>query len=55
MFCRECISCMIDIMPHNQLHWWEKDRYGYPIETIKGRPIFAIIRIIFQNIRKFTG
>lgn len=32
--------------------WWRKDRWGYPIEFIKGKPIANFVRTIFQNIRK---
>jgi hypothetical protein len=32
--------------------WWRKDRLGYPIEYIKGKPIRNFIRIICLNIRK---
>jgi hypothetical protein len=35
-----------------QLPWWRKDKYGWPIETVKGHPFKSFIRIIFQNIRK---
>ncbi len=34
------------------VRWWRRDRYGWPIETIRGRPISSFVRIIFQNFRK---
>lgn len=40
----------------NNIPWWLKDKYGYPIEFISGRgPVFRIIRIFVQNLRKITG
>lgn len=38
-----------------KLKWYKKDKLGWPIEKIKGRPVFNFIRIVFQNIRKITG
>ncbi len=35
--------------------WWRKDRYGWPIETFKGKPVKSAMRLLFQNIRKLTG
>ncbi len=35
--------------------WYRKDKYGWPIELYKGRPITNFIRIVCQNIRKITG
>ena len=37
----------------SMMPWYMKDKYGYPIEFIKGRSKF--LRIIFQNIRKVIG
>lgn len=34
------------------LPWWKKDAFGWPIETIKGRPIKNFFRYIFINIGK---
>lgn len=34
------------------LPWYKKDRYGWPIEVYKGKPIKSFIRIIFKNFRK---
>lgn len=34
--------------------WWRKDRFGWPIETFKGKPFQSLMRIICQNIRKVT-
>jgi hypothetical protein len=38
-----------------QLRWWKKDKLGWPIETVNGRPISNITRMMCQNIRKITG
>ena len=50
---------MVDVggrlMPITELPWWRKDKNGWPIETIKGRPFSACIRIVCQNLRKLTG
>lgn len=36
--------------------WYLKDKYGWPIEFIKGRGLFYRgMRIICQNIRKIVG
>lgn len=47
---------MVDIggrlVPLSDLPWWKKDKYGWPIETIKGRPVSGFVRIVLQNIRK---
>lgn len=32
-----------------------KDKFGYPIETVKGKWFGNCIRVIFQNIRKLGG
>ena len=34
--------------------WYRRDSYGWPIETIQGRPVHNFIRIVLQNIRKVT-
>ncbi|MDC0003763.1 hypothetical protein OAE19_05120 [Porticoccaceae bacterium] len=36
----------------SQLQWWKKDRFGWPIETTKGKRFKSAIRIIVQNTRK---
>lgn len=42
--------------PAPVLSWWRKDKYGWPIEMIKGRSRFwRFTRILCQNIRKITG
>lgn len=35
--------------------WWRRDRLGWPIETIKGKPASNFIRILLQNLRKLIG
>ncbi len=35
--------------------WWRKDKDGWPIELNIDRPMYNLVRIIFQNIRKITG
>lgn len=40
---------------YDHLPWYRKDRLGWPIETVKSKPIKAFIRIVCQNIRKITG
>lgn len=37
------------------LPWYRKDKFGYPIETFKGKPVSSFIRIVCQNIRKIVG
>jgi hypothetical protein len=37
------------------MNWCFKDKYGWPIERIKGRPIFNFVRIVIQNFRKVIG
>jgi hypothetical protein len=37
------------------LHWWQRDKDGWPIETYEGHPFKNFVRIICQNIRKVTG
>jgi len=32
--------------------WYRRDRYGWPIETFKDRPIKSFIRLVCQNLRK---
>lgn len=39
----------------DKLRWWKKDRFGWPIETYRGKPFKSFIRLVFQNIRKITG
>jgi hypothetical protein len=39
-------------IPGGKFPWWRKDKLGWPIETIEGRPIRNFIRIICLNIRK---
>ena len=37
-------------------HWWQKDKDGWPIESIEGRGWFSnFVRTVFQNMRKVTG
>lgn len=43
------------IVPITKLHWWRKDKDGWPIETVKGHPFSAFIRIVCQNLRKLVG
>jgi hypothetical protein len=38
-----------------KLPWWRKDKYGWPIETVKDHLIKSWVRILCQNIRKITG
>ena len=38
-----------------KLPWWRKDKYGWPIETVKDHLIKSGVRILCQNIRKITG
>ena len=38
-----------------RLPWWRKDKLGWPIETVKGRRVLNLLRIVCQNIRKVTG
>lgn len=33
--------------------WWRKDKYGWPIETFKGKRLKSFTRIFLQNLRKF--
>lgn len=40
------------LVPIDTLSWWRKDRYGWPIETVKGRPFNNFCRLVCQNIRK---
>lgn len=35
--------------------WYRRDRYGWPIDTFKGKPFQSFMRILCQNIRKITG
>lgn len=35
-----------------RMPWYLKDSDGWPIERIKGRPVFNYIRILVQNFRK---
>lgn len=35
--------------------WWRKDRHGWPIEYITGRPVRNFVRTILQNVRKKTA
>lgn len=44
-----------DSIRRNMLPWWKKDRFGWPIESIKGQRFNSFMRIICQNIRKITG
>lgn len=32
--------------------WYKKDRFGWPIETIKDQPFKSFIRLVCKNIRK---
>jgi len=34
--------------------WWRKDYLGWPIETIRGKPVKNALRIFVQNIRKIV-
>lgn len=34
--------------------WYKKDKYGCPIEITIGRPLSNFVRIVLQNLRKFT-
>lgn len=43
------------IVPISSLRWWQKDKYGWPIELSRNRPIANWLRIVCQNIRKVTG
>ena len=38
-----------------KLPWWRKDKYGWPIETVKDHLIKSWVRVLCQNIRKITG
>ena len=40
-------------LKRNKIPWYLKDKYGWPIEFIKGKNKFW--RILFQNFRKITG
>lgn len=40
------------LVPIETLSWWRKDKYGWPIETVKGRPFSNLCRLVCQNIRK---
>jgi len=44
------IDITFDDMP-----WWKKDKYGWPIELTVGKPFGNFVRIILQNIRKIAG
>ncbi len=33
-------------------HWFQKDSYGWPIELVKNKPWFNLLRLFFQNLRK---
>ena len=37
------------------MKWWQKDRFGYPIETVLGHQAKNFLRIVLQNIRKVVG
>jgi hypothetical protein len=39
----------------SKVPWWRKDGLGWPIETVKGKPISNFIRLVVQNIRKWCG
>lgn len=43
------------VVPLSSLPWWQKDKYGWPIEIMLNRPVANCLRIICQNIRKVTG
>lgn len=34
------------------MNWFLRDKYGWPIERIKGRPIENALRVVFLNIKK---
>lgn len=36
----------------DKVPWWRKDKYGWPIETVKGKYLSNFFRITFQNVRK---
>jgi hypothetical protein len=43
----DCSYTTLDKYP-----WYRKDKYGWPIETYKGKPFKSFVKIICQNIRK---
>ena len=34
------------------LPWHRKDRFGWPIETYKGKPFKSFVRLVVLNIKK---
>lgn len=44
-------NTMVDLSKYS---WWQKDKYGWPIEKFEGRPVLNFFRTICQNIRKIT-
>lgn len=41
-------------MQPSHIPWWRKDKFGWQIETYKGKRFKSFVRIVFQNIRKLT-
>lgn len=41
-----------EIVPLDSLPWYRRDRHGWPIERIRGRPLTSFMRLLCQNIRK---
>jgi len=39
----------------SHIPWYRRDKYGWPIERITGKPFKSFVRMVFQNIRKITG
>jgi len=52
---RQMVDIGGQIVPITEIPWWRKDKNGWPIETIKGHPFSAFVRIVCQNIRKVIG
>ncbi len=49
------VDCRGKLLSIDKIQWWRKDKDGWPIEMIIGRPFANFVRLIFQNIRKVTG
>jgi hypothetical protein len=42
-------------MENTDYPWYLKDKFGWPIERFKNKPVKSFIRIIIQNLRKIIG